>query len=374
MQLHMQRRKLIVVCFASTVPGVRYVQITAPPAGDAYLQISQLVVTEARTNINRARGKTCTASSYWRSGDNCASALDGVLAPRNYPPFGFHGLYANSDWFRVDLGAPFTIASVTYYNRADCCSHRIANARLLLLSSSGEVLAQQSFSTGAVQSFFFSPAPTDLFYEDSLGGGWMLVRRVKRGSNWHPARDDLKGYEAYGVYNSSTSDQTFSIYFANLVTPSTEFLFMTGEFLRSFLGCCPTVSGFITCLFRYHCSPLAKKSFSSCYFVLSLHICLSTRSLPLCRLVTGDKSRHAIMPFSSFNNNDATLVTAERPITASSANRCESLGLDFLLCYITLMLHSNGLYLERSQFNHKPRLACYHAVRSSIFIEVDCID
>jgi hypothetical protein len=69
------------------------------------------------------------------------------------------------------------------------------------------------------------------FYCDTLldGGGWALVRRVKQGSEWHPATDNLAGtHAAYGRYGGPTFDETFGRPYSTWVTGSTEFLFMTG--------------------------------------------------------------------------------------------------------------------------------------------------
>jgi hypothetical protein len=62
------------------------------------------------------------------------------------------------------------------------------------------------------------------------GGGWALVRRVKQGTEWHPATDNLAGTQpAYGKYGGPTFNETFGRPYASWVTGSTEFLFMTGE-------------------------------------------------------------------------------------------------------------------------------------------------
>ena len=46
------------------------------------------------------------------------------------------------------------------------------------------------------------------------GGGWKLVRRVKRGQQWHPASDDLAGKDEYGVATEDyKTDTTFSVPF-----------------------------------------------------------------------------------------------------------------------------------------------------------------
>ncbi len=209
------------------VENVRFVQVVAPASGDGLLQISQLVVTEEGTNINRAKEKSCTVSSYFQGSGACSMALDGTLETRIYPN-GYYSANGNNDWFRVDLGANYRVSSVTYYNRGDCCNQRSQNARVILLSSTGATLAYKTLTSAAVQNLTF-PSQESFFYENSLGGGWILVRRVRPGATWHPAWDNLQGYESYGTYNHSTSDQTFSINFVHMITPSTEFLFMTGN-------------------------------------------------------------------------------------------------------------------------------------------------
>jgi hypothetical protein len=68
------------------------------------------------------------------------------------------------------------------------------------------------------------------------GGSWLLVRRVKQGSSWHPANDNLTGTEpAYGTYGSATFDGTFGIPYSYWLQSSTEFLFMTGMKYNDFL-------------------------------------------------------------------------------------------------------------------------------------------
>ena len=66
-----------------------------------------------------------------------------------------------------------------------------------------------------------------LAWSDSIdGGGWKLVRRVKKGSAWHPTTDQLNGVVEYGTPGTQTSDETFSIRFDT--TTFNQFLFATG--------------------------------------------------------------------------------------------------------------------------------------------------
>jgi hypothetical protein len=79
--------------------------------------------------------------------------------------------------------------------------------------------------------FFFAFVAFAFFCESSFqGGSWALVRRVRQGSSWHPATDNLAGtHAAYGTYGSPTDETTFNVVFSSMVTSSTEFLFMTGK-------------------------------------------------------------------------------------------------------------------------------------------------
>ena len=61
------------------------------------------------------------------------------------------------------------------------------------------------------------------------GGNWALVRRVKQGTTWHTATDDLAGTAVYGTYGTATSDSTFSIAYSSWITPTTELLFISGK-------------------------------------------------------------------------------------------------------------------------------------------------
>ena len=55
-----------------------------------------------------------------------------------------------------------------------------------------------------------SKVPSNLWF--ITPHGWKLVRRVKAGKTWHPAKDHAVGSEAYGTcdHNAHHSDVTFS--------------------------------------------------------------------------------------------------------------------------------------------------------------------
>jgi hypothetical protein len=84
---------------------------------------------------------------------------------------------------------------------------------------------------------------------DFEGGGWALVRRVKKGNVWFAANDHLRGTAEYGLQNSRINDNSaFSILYSTNVWAGTEFLFMIGmltasESLKHFMAACPPGTG-----------------------------------------------------------------------------------------------------------------------------------
>jgi hypothetical protein len=103
----------------------------------------------------------------------------------------------------------------------------MAGGSIQLLNVNGAVVAQDDLNGDAVQPFVFS---ADKCENDFQGGGWMLVRRVKQEeASWHPTTDGLAGtQQAYGVYSTSTSNDTFGIPYTSWLSSSTEIMFATG--------------------------------------------------------------------------------------------------------------------------------------------------
>ena len=91
--------------------------IQAPASGDAYLQVSQLVVMAA--GANAALNKPCMSSSVYSTMSPCTNAVDGVTAQRSYPAI-FHSGNPSGDWMQIDLEDEYDVTSVTYYNRLVC--------------------------------------------------------------------------------------------------------------------------------------------------------------------------------------------------------------------------------------------------------------
>ena len=200
----------------------RFVKLSAPTTGsDVLLQVAQLAVYSSDANV--ARGKSCSASS----GTPCSVAFDGTLSARSHPSI-YHSANPNSDWMQVDLGGDFKVDRVVYYNRADCCQARIVGTKVELLSANNLVIGRALITTSASSTTLNFVVAATVCENSFQGGSWLLVRRVQQGSTWHPATDDLRGTDLYGIYGTSTSAASFSIGFAALVNASTEFLFATG--------------------------------------------------------------------------------------------------------------------------------------------------
>ena len=88
------------------------------------------------------------------------------------------------------------------------------------------------------------------------------MRRVKKGSVWHPATDGLRGTSVYGIRNSRINDDSvLSISYSTNVWTGTEFLFMIGEVLEiHFLEAFPLM---------YWCFPFSVAYVRVCSLVVS---------------------------------------------------------------------------------------------------------
>ncbi len=135
------------------------------------------------------------------------------------------------------------------------------------------------------------------FCEDNFeGGGWALVRRVRQGTTWHPATDNLQGTAVYGSAGTSTSDSTFSLPFASLITSSeTLFLLANGMEQGRAVVCC------------------MHEDFFGCHKTF------------LFLAIAGDRSMWLIAPYSSISNGGQAYDGLARPVLKSSASSSPSM-------------------------------------------------
>ena len=86
---------------------------------------------------NVAFGKTTAASSNYSNSPltQSSNAVDGI---RNGNYYAGSTVHTNPDvlaWWYVDLGADYSVSSIDFYNRSDCCSSRIIGATIGVFSS-----------------------------------------------------------------------------------------------------------------------------------------------------------------------------------------------------------------------------------------------
>jgi hypothetical protein len=97
---------------------------------------------------NLARGKQARQSSTGYGGD-ARRAIDGNTNGEYGANSVSHTNSQPQDWWEVDLGAAYNIASIKIWNRADCCSERLSNFYVMVSerpfgsSNVNDSLAQQ---------------------------------------------------------------------------------------------------------------------------------------------------------------------------------------------------------------------------------------
>lgn len=132
----------------------QYIRIQASDQwpGQNCLQIAQLVVKD-KDGVNVALNKPTSGSPPWIPASNTAKAVDGTVSTRSFSDI-YHasggGQYvcSSSDYWMVNLQQEYDITSITYYNRADCCSYRAKGMKLQVLDANMVVVLEKIFTTG----------------------------------------------------------------------------------------------------------------------------------------------------------------------------------------------------------------------------------
>jgi len=112
--------------------GVKYIQLGYGPD---FINLSQLVGIDKAGN-NVTRGRPSTGPVGW--GGEPRNAVDGGEQPRGHPNE-YHSA-GGGQVFEVTLDGPTDMASVTVYNRADCCSGRMAGHVVKFLDSNKTIV------------------------------------------------------------------------------------------------------------------------------------------------------------------------------------------------------------------------------------------
>ncbi|XP_046332837.2 collectin-12-like [Haliotis rufescens] len=100
-----------------------------------FIAVAAFCIAGGSSATNLALNRSVTQSSYW-SVFNGGRAVDGDTNG-NFDEGKSCFLSADDDdepWWMVDLGQAFPVASVTIYNRADCCGSRLNNLEIRVYS------------------------------------------------------------------------------------------------------------------------------------------------------------------------------------------------------------------------------------------------
>ena len=121
------------------------------------------------------------ASDVGYPGANLNGPLDGN-SNGNWDPNSFwHSSDNNYDWWYVDLAQLWSVSSMTFYNRTDCCDYRIANGQFQLWTSTPfantstavftatlDGSTVQTFSVPNVTARYASVRAGNCFHEDCV--------------------------------------------------------------------------------------------------------------------------------------------------------------------------------------------------------------
>jgi hypothetical protein len=135
---------------------LNFVKSVRIAGGSDYLQISQLVVTDMQGN-NIAVGRPTSSSGIYASEFTEKSAVNG----------NFQGLFISSTptnaFFEVTLDKPTQIASVSIYNRKDCCQDRLTGYKVILKDSAGNPIYTSNNLNGNPQQTINIPIGKENF-------------------------------------------------------------------------------------------------------------------------------------------------------------------------------------------------------------------
>jgi len=94
--------------------GIRYIKVLFRET-DGIIQISQLAVYS--NGINIALNGTASAANTYGFGSSVDFPIDGTLSAREFPNIYHSAQPSNFGYWLLDLGQPFTVDQIIYYNR-----------------------------------------------------------------------------------------------------------------------------------------------------------------------------------------------------------------------------------------------------------------
>ncbi len=216
---------------------------------------------------------------------------------------------------------------------------------------------------------------SQFFCENNFeGGGWALVRRVRQGTTWHPATDNLQGTDTYGTSGNSSSNSTFSLHFASLITSSeTLFLLANGMgalkddwFMHGWVPVCSWMLE-VRCHYflyiRMHVRYLVHDYSARVFWVgiglfdsadmsYTVKVICKKSSVFIPVVVAGDMSNWLIAPYSSINNGGQAYSSLPRPVLKSSASSSPCIAVvAIIMFYFLLVLWYSCCYYDEILFH-----------------------
>jgi hypothetical protein len=135
---------------------IRTILIYAGVNGN-YINLSQIQVIDDKGNNVSRNGEVMTTGAEYNTSPN--TAVDGSYYPRAYPNI-YHSGSSEYHYFLLAFKTPINIASITLYNRTDCCMDRLSKCKLYIYGSSGWIT--QRLTSDLVQTFsLLLPVKTD---------------------------------------------------------------------------------------------------------------------------------------------------------------------------------------------------------------------
>lgn len=137
---------------------------------------------------NRALGRPAFASDVYDGITGPANAVDGVTAGTYGLGQIYHSASQSNAWWYVQLDQSYDITQVDFWNRTDCCSHRIIGATIGLFNAvpygpgGPAPLATATIPSSLTHQTFLFPAVSAQYVgilAPSNGDAWLQIAEVE---------------------------------------------------------------------------------------------------------------------------------------------------------------------------------------------------
>jgi hypothetical protein len=138
--------------FVNIGTALRYIWLWAGVNGN-YINLSQIQVIDDKGNNITKNALVQSSGAEYNTSPN--TAVDGSYYPRAFPRI-YHSGNNERNYIQLTFNPPVNVASITLYNRTDCCMDRLSRCTLNM-SGSG-VWATQRLTADLVQTYSLLPA------------------------------------------------------------------------------------------------------------------------------------------------------------------------------------------------------------------------